>query len=70
MNKNMIIVGVLVFFISVGVATASQYHPDWAHQGQLEVIGSDYIKGAKVALSLKGDTRKVTALWLIDAAVP
>lgn len=99
MKRSMILIALVAFILSVGAALASQYQPNWAHRGQLEVIGSDYIivsdsrydvdsnlkyfslsgkyvsqydftEGAKVALSLKGGTREVTALWLIDAEIP
>ena len=43
MNKNTILIGLIAFIISVATATASQYQPDWAHQGRLEIIESNYI---------------------------
>lgn len=43
MKKNIVLIGLFAFIISAGTVTASQYQPDWAHQGRLEVVESNYI---------------------------
>jgi hypothetical protein len=43
MKKNIVLIGLFAFIVSVGTVSASQYQPDWAHQGRLEVVESNYI---------------------------